>query len=630
MRAQWWRVSCALLLAGCQSQAHRLLLLDLTLADPAEVDAVARPWQDAGYDVEYRRFFPHLARHDLLRYRGVVVLGGRRPHAPSDALTTGDAALLLEWVQGGGVVVLGYGSESGSLDRWTMNRWLGALGTGLSIDDAPLGETASREGSPAGIPVRATLPEADMTPVGLGRNHLLHLAGPRQALVRTARGAAVIAASRVGAGLVVVASRAALSALGAEPGGDLPPPGELLEALARWTRRPAEWAAVPAARRPHPLFLEGGPEPLASRAPQLLAPPGAPVITLPLPSRPVAEVALPDWVARQGLRVLWAQTPSLRAAPASRARSLDSIGTVLDGGGFNVVAGPAHAEAMAESTHYAPWERTVTQALWRVVTDRLDQTSARWIPALEPDSFRLPVDTLAGGQCLLDPGYWNAAVVPGMLTLVRLSAAHRDLIPGVALDLGNIGLVTEPPRLPCDVDYRLGLDQMARDSVISRGHAATLAQLAPSVRYTTLVEEGLLDDLYAALERVTTARAASLRTAALRIRPGILYALHVTAPPTDWFGRGLLRGWSAPGAPVILLGGPGRTREIVAGFRAAGVPVLSAVEVDPAHLLPAAWPRLRHSVFEENDGFWMAASRSLLMSALAGDSLGRLIRRLSR
>jgi hypothetical protein len=628
-RASW--ILGTLLLAGCQSQAHRLLLIDLTLADPAQVDAIAKPWHDAGYTVEYRRFFPHLARHDLLRYRGVVVLGGRRPDAPSDALTTGDAALLLEWVRTGGVVILGYpGAESGSLDRWTMNRWLLALGTGLAIDDAPLAEPSSHGTALAVIPVRATLPEANMTPVGLGRNHLIHLAAPTQALARTAHGAAVIGASRVGAGLVIVASRAALSALGAEPGGDLPAPSDLLEALARWTRRPAEWAAIPAARRPRPLLLEGGPEPLASIAPQLNAPRGAPLLDLPLRERSAEMVPLPDWATRQGLRILWAGTPSLRALSASRTRSLDSLGSVLDGGGFNVVAGPAHAEAMAESTHYAPWERTVTQTLWRVVTDRLDQTSARWIPALEPDSFRIPLDTMAGGQCLLDPSYWNAAIVPGMLTLARLSAAHPDLIPGVALDLGDLASGTEPPHLPCEADYRIGLDAMARDSVISSGFAATLARVEPAARYRTLVEDGLLDDLYAALERVTATRAASIHAAAMRIRPGLLFAIRAAAPPTDWFGRGLLRGWSARGLPVILLGGPGRTREIVAGYRAEGILVLSALELDPERIATGAWSRLRHPVFEENDGFWMEASRPLLVSAQVGDSLGRLIRRLSR
>ena len=56
------RVSVALvcLLSACQPQATRLLLLDLTLSEPAVLNGTAQPWRDEGYHVEYRRFFPHL------------------------------------------------------------------------------------------------------------------------------------------------------------------------------------------------------------------------------------------------------------------------------------------------------------------------------------------------------------------------------------------------------------------------------------------------------------------------------------------------------------------------------------------------------------------------------------------
>src|SRR2546425_11443111 len=54
---------------------------------------------------------PPLARTDLARYRVLIFLLGREPEAPSDALTTGDLALLNEWVRAGGVVVLGYDAD---------------------------------------------------------------------------------------------------------------------------------------------------------------------------------------------------------------------------------------------------------------------------------------------------------------------------------------------------------------------------------------------------------------------------------------------------------------------------------------------------------------------------------------
>ncbi|MGH7416465.1 MAG: hypothetical protein ACREKB_01640, partial [Candidatus Rokuibacteriota bacterium] len=73
----------ALCLAACQPQSRRLLLLDLALSDPLVLGATADPWHAAGYTVEYRRFYPHLTRQDLARYRVLVLLGGRQPETPS-------------------------------------------------------------------------------------------------------------------------------------------------------------------------------------------------------------------------------------------------------------------------------------------------------------------------------------------------------------------------------------------------------------------------------------------------------------------------------------------------------------------------------------------------------------------
>ena len=103
--------------AACQTESRRLLVVDFTLADPLTLEATAAPWHAAGYRVEYRRFYPHLTRQDLTRYRTVLVLGGREPESPSDALSIGDLAILSEWVHRDGVVVLGYTDGNVSLDR---------------------------------------------------------------------------------------------------------------------------------------------------------------------------------------------------------------------------------------------------------------------------------------------------------------------------------------------------------------------------------------------------------------------------------------------------------------------------------------------------------------------------------
>jgi len=602
-----------LLVAACQPTANRLLLLDLTLADPIDLESTAAPWHDAGYAVEYRRFFPHVTLQDLRRYHAVMVLGGQRPDAPSDALSTGDAVLLSAWVRSGGVVVLGY--PTSALDRWTMNRWLAGVGAGLSITEAR--ETA---GAVTATPARRALSSVDITPISLGPSDPLRVRAASQAL---ARGSSVfVGATRVGRGLVVVASRAALAA--ADTGGAR----EFLKTLARWTRRPAEWANVPPAVHPAFLSLEGGPDTVPPRIPRAAPPEGSSPFSLPLRQASASDsVVLPEWAARGGLRVLWAAAPGYRSAPDGRRRTLDSLTSLLDVGAFNAIAGPADAEAMAESTRYAPWERTVAQNIWKIMGDRLEETSVRWIPALEPDSFRLSPDTVgAPAHCLLDPAYWSGALTPGMVTLARLAAQHPDLVPAIALDLGRLPASTQPAATICDADFQAGLQAMVKDTVITPADAAALHGVPPAGRYDALLDRGLVDDLFAALERVTAARAAALRTAVLRIRPGLLFAVRSSAPPQDWFGRGLLKGWSGRGAPVILLTREPSSRRTDARYRERGIGVLSALELSPQTVGPSDWGPLRALAFRENSGFWL----DVRFAKGENDSTWRLVRRLSR
>src|SRR5437660_4643566 len=226
------------LLAACQPQARRALILDLAVSDPLALDATAQPWQEAGYTVEYRRFYPHLTRADLARYHTLLLLGGRAPERPSDALTAGDLALLGEWVEGGRVVVLGYAAgDEGTLDRWLMNRWLAWQGAGIVIGDFALRDTLWPQAGafdpqpPVEPEVNLPLQDPGFDPFPSGRNDVLVVSRESQALARTTRVAfvaptgqkpaprhrvPVVAASRLGEGLVIVMSRHALSGLGTD------------------------------------------------------------------------------------------------------------------------------------------------------------------------------------------------------------------------------------------------------------------------------------------------------------------------------------------------------------------------------------------------------------------------------
>jgi len=649
----------ALCVTACQPQSQRLLLLDLALSDPVILDATAVPWHAAGYTVEYRRFYPHLTHQDLDRYHVLVLLSGREPEAPSDALTLGDVAMLTEWTRRGGVLVFGYAADGeGFLDRWILNRWLAAMGTGLVIGDFPLEDTVppsaagwggAADPQPRVFPLpQSALDNAGVDPFPGGRNHVILVRRESQVLARTSATAfvrppreapaprpraAVVAATRVGEGLVLVASRHALAGTGTDLRPNTlpaaPAPNDVgrsrvfLGALARWTRRPAEWAGVAPAAGQFPLTLSGGPQPVAVHPPPVAPPSGAVVVLLPQPIPPPPEQRTgPIWLGRQGMRVLWSRSPQ---------RALDPLLAFVDVGALNVLAAEVSAPARLDSLGL--------RNAWRPTATRLQATSLRWFPAIALADLRpegaaatreLDVrgDT-AGVWCALDSLFWRGALRPAYRALSRLGGDRGvDLVAGVALDL-------DLPRGGyaatgfCDATYREGLRALGLDSAAT----APLAALPTgAARYDALLESGLLGRYEQALESLVAQRAATLRAELRRLNPDLRFAFRSAQVPSDWFSLGLLRGFSGGGAdaPVLLWTREPRVRDLLEQYRARGIFALSAVGLTPERFASNEWLRLRRLAFVEHDGFWLPWNDAAPPRKLHADSLGRLIRRLAR
>lgn len=644
-----------------------MLLLDLALSDPALLSGTAQPWRDAGYTVEYRQFYPHLARADLARYRALILLLGREPEAPSDAVTAGDLALLNEWVGRGGVVVLGYDADGeGYQDRWTANRWLEFQGAGISIGDRLLEDTTARPPTTTGRPqpwaeARAVGDEplgSVYDPFPLDRNHVVGARDRSQLLAVTGRhsfvhvprgtdargGAGVAAASRIGDGLVVVLSRHALGALGPQFRPTTMPvlqpdavtrTHDFLTALARWTRRPAEWAHVPPAAHGVPLTLAQAPVAIELVPPPLTAPASATTTTLPAPASPqlARATSVPDWLRQQGMRVLWAPllaTRDGRRLPRSPG-ALDSLVAFLDGGGFNLVAGDADP-ADADSVHARWEERDAVRRAWADAVNRLQPTSVAWIPAFGAsdarwaagDSSRGPRGEPLPAPCAFDSTLWAGSLTSAYATLGRLAADQRNLVIALGLDLWG-----ERPRAPelCDAAWRRGLARI--------GRAGALDSLPPAARYPALRDAGLLPAYYRALEDEIAERAAALRDHVLRQRRELFFAFRLPALPSDWFTLGLLRGFASPDRPMLVFSPEIHTREALAAYRARGLNLVHAVVLVPTALRARDWSGLKHLIFDENDGFWLAAEEGRPGWGPEGwrvpiDTLTRLIRRLAR
>ena len=472
-------IALLLLCAACHPHAGEVLLLDLAMSDPALLEGTARPWHDAGFTVEYRRFYPHLTKADLSRYRVLLFLLGRGPEVPSDALTAGDLAMLNEWVRRGGVAVLGYaGDGEGSLDRWTANRWLESRAAAIAIDDRVLQDSAARVVLPraqpwaVGLQVGSDPLGATYDPFPLDRNHALKVKRAEQVLAvespdtaaRLAKGAAhiprapIAAASRIGDGLVVVISRNALGTLGPQSRATTMPllqsaalrgTDAFLTALARWTRRPAEWAHVPPSDHPVPLTLTGAPVPVELQPAPSEVPAGVPTVQLAQPLSQDATRAsdLPSWIRQVGIRALW--TPLLVSEQgheiARSAASLDSLVGSLDATGLNLLAGDASPETVVDSLHHFWTDRAAVRRAWSDVVRQLQLTSVAWIPAFNYADYRPPAawsDSSRGSRgevvsmpCALDSLMWDGGIAPAFQALARLANQTRQLVPALAIDL---------------------------------------------------------------------------------------------------------------------------------------------------------------------------------------------------
>jgi hypothetical protein len=126
--------------------------------------------------------------------------------------------------------------------------------------------------------------------------------------------------------------------------------------------------------------------------------------------------------------------------------------------------------------------------------------------------------------------------------------------------------------------------------------------------------------------RVVLQRAATLRADLRRARRDLLFAVVLDRSPTDWFTLGLVRGVSTAETPTLVFSPDPRARALLGAGGA--VNVLPVLRLDPTILLEGPTPRLGHTVFSAQAGFWLGPAEALLTGA--SDSLARVVRRLAK
>jgi hypothetical protein len=467
-------------------------------------------------------------------------------------------------------------------------------------------------------------------------------------------GPPVAAAIRLGDGLVVVISRHALAALGPQSRPTTMPPLQLgalgntedfLTALARWTRRPAEWAHVPPGEQRVPLTLAGAPVPVDLQPAPKNAPPGADVAPL-VPASASAGHAtdVPSWIRQVGMRALW--TPLLISEQGHEvtrsAASLDSLVGSLDAAGLNLLAGDARPETVVDSLHHLWSDREAVRRSWKAIVSQLQPTSVAWIPAFDYAAYRPPgawSDSSRGSRgeavsmpCALDSLLWDAGIAPAYTALARLANQTRQLVPALALDLSG-------PRKGGWSGYSMGqefCDAAWRQGLTRIGRRAAFDTVPVTNRYRVLREAGLLGAYFGALEDLVAERARGLRDRALRESGSLYFAFRLQQAPADWFTLGLSRGFSLPDRPLLLFTPEVRTRELLAAYRARGVNAVHAVELPLTLVRSTSLAGLKRIAFGENDGFWLSSNEGASVRSRSSkgrsrsDSLAMLLRRLAR
>lgn len=112
--------------------ATQVLLVDYRLGDPLLYKPFYDHFEDAGAEFHYRRWHPSLTQADPDDYDVIMVAGGSHPGPSTAHMNLQEAALLVDFVKGGGTLVLL--APGGTTDNYVMNKVLDDLGLKVRIE----------------------------------------------------------------------------------------------------------------------------------------------------------------------------------------------------------------------------------------------------------------------------------------------------------------------------------------------------------------------------------------------------------------------------------------------------------------------------------------------------------------
>lgn len=616
---------------------------------PVVLSALLNSIRAAGFRPVYRPFYPRLTRRDLKEAALVVLLSGNTPSYPGAAMSERAVKLLAEYVKDGGMLVLApsSGDPKGAAadhERYLFNLLLYTLGVNIRIRDdwimdrksgyrAALYNPAFAEAKNGGL-LKSPIPDGRMITertcsldTGAGARPLLVTypsAHPRRSPSDT-KSYILACWSPSGRGLVVVIGRYLLSWGGGnskEPAQPILPMDKEEEGLTSFIRSLFKGLyAASASTTGAPAQPSGGTMPAPPRPP-------FPLNREPIPGEPPSSVSqVATWMPPQPwtparLYPLDARNfpGGIRAGWAYINREPDEISKMIkkmDRSGMNALWGVAMPHLIT-SPRVSQDEKGVLLAKWEHVSRVISRTSVKWFVGMEfpgrLDEFEAFTRAVgAQGRHWPVPSPWDSSVweerVIRPARIVAQWALSHPGVAGIILDLEMYG------RLP--LYYGNGVD-------FGNGPYGAFLRRLPSDlrksgwnvihkrRFSWLRDMGLLEAYYEFLQRRAQSFGTKLHRAIRAVHPRLLLGTYSAGILQRWFYRGLWKGMSEQGRPVVLFTFQRDAELDLASLGAQGIPAVHVRGILLGMVKRGEYSRIIGETLINNDGYWLNRITSLV------------------
>ncbi len=213
----------------------------------------------------------------------------------------------------------------------------------------------------------------------------------------------------------------------------------------------------------------------------------------------------------------------------------------------------------------------------------------------------------AGPPSLLDRTFWKEAFLPLALEIARLGREFPSTAIGMLWDLELYYFDTVALSEAYTFDsIAFDVFQERRKGMLqSRGLALEARRVPQYLRFSWLMEKGLLKDYYQALEEEVAAIARWVDDEVKEINPDLLWGFYAPGIVQSWFYTGLFRALSSPERPLLLITYEGRGNQQVDYNAQKGVYFLHCPGLLLNTLKAEEWSECLPELALREDGYWL-------------------------